>query len=204
MDTSITRKLTPLLPIALIVALFAALNAEYIHTQLAYLIRGPEPLPEPARTLVVPGSQAAAIANLLTVPSLGIQAPIQYVTSTDEASFQRALQDGVVHYPGTADPGDPGNVYIFGHSSDYAWSPGKFKTVLALLPRIKPGDEIQVSDKSGKLYRYRVLETRIVSPKDLSVLDQHDLSRKLLTLQTSYPVGTALRRFLAVAELVSD
>jgi len=41
-----------------------------------------------------------------------------------------------------------------------------------------------------------------VSPKDLSVLDQQNFQKKFLSLQTSYPIGTALKRFVAVAELL--
>src|SRR5438552_3712454 len=64
------------------------------------------------------------LPNLLLIPSLGIKAPVGYPEKTDENEFQNFLQNGVVHYPGTALPGQPGNVYIFGHSSDYIWSKG--------------------------------------------------------------------------------
>jgi sortase A len=92
-------------------------------------------------------------------------------------------------------------VYIFGHSSDFAWTPGSYKTVFAKLPEIQLGTEIRISDDAGKIYTYKVIETKVVGPKDTSVLTQ-DPAKKLLTLQTSYPVGTALKRFLAVSELV--
>ena len=76
------------------------------------------------------------------------------------------------------------------------------KTVFALLPKIKTGDKITVSDREGNKFIYEVKETRVIAKDDMSVLDQHNNERKLLTLQTSYPVGTALQRFVAVSELL--
>jgi sortase A len=141
-------------------------------------------------------------SSTLWIPSLGIEAPVVEPASADERAYQEALRDGVVHFPGTAAPGEPGNVYLFGHSSDYVWAKGRFKTVFALLTSIEAGDLVTLSDAAGRPFRYRVTGTKVVAPDDLSVLDQGDGSRRLLTLQTSYPLGTALRRFIVLAELV--
>lgn len=138
----------------------------------------------------------------LFIPRLDIHAPIIFATVSEENHFQRALQDGVVHFPGTAMPGELGNAYIFGHSSDYPWSFGSFKTVFALLPKITMDDVIEITDTYGQTLSFRVIETKIVSPKDLSVLNQREHKDALLTLQTSYPLGTALQRFIVVSKLV--
>jgi len=139
-------------------------------------------------------------ANQLVVPSLGIEAPIVYVDQTGEAAFQEALIDGVVHYPGTALPGKEGNVYIFGHSSDLPLSKGKFKTIFAKLPDIETGAEIKITDQRGREFTYEVTGTQVIEPDDLSVLTQ-DPTKHQLTLQTSYPVGTARKRFIVTSEL---
>ncbi|MEO5927265.1 MAG: sortase [Patescibacteria group bacterium] len=205
MDATFKRRLKLVLPILLVLGIFAAFNADYLRIHIAYAINGPASVATPELTLHVPGAQSpTSTPNTLTIPSLGIQTPIQYVTATNEAAFQEALKNGAVHYPGTAEPGQPGNDYIFGHSSDYSWSGGKYKTVFALLPKIDIGSIIWITDKTGKNFRYKVTETRIVNPKDLSVLDQHENKKKLLTVQTSYPIGTALRRFVVIAELVTE
>ncbi len=143
-------------------------------------------------------------SNRILIPKIGVDAPIVYIRESNEAAFQKALENGVVHFPGTAKPGQPGNVYIFGHSSDYAWRAGDFKYVFANLPNLKVGDEVTVTDGEGTPFRYRIRETKVVLPKDLSVLDQGDGSESLLTVQTSYPIGTALRRFLVIGELVQE
>jgi LPXTG-site transpeptidase (sortase) family protein len=140
-------------------------------------------------------------ANHLEIPSLDIRVPIIYVNEQSEKVYQAALINGVVHFPGTPEPGQYGNVYIFGHSSDYIWSKGHYKTVFAVLPRIKKGAEIDISDTQGHQFVYRVIAQKVVAANDASVLDQGNNQKKLLTLQTSYPVGTALRRYVVVAEL---
>ncbi len=140
----------------------------------------------------------------LWVESLNIAVPIIYVEKSDEAEFQRGLKWGVVHYPGTAEIGEAGNAYIFGHSSDYLWSDGRFKTIFSRLPQIKIGAKIVAQNQQGEIFTYQVIATKVVSKNDISVLSQDDPKKYLLTLQTSYPVGTAQKRFVAVAELLSN
>lgn len=168
---------------------------------------------EPAAALsTTPSAQAASLSpnqsptvwlgGSLSIPSLKITAPLVYVSERSEKAFQLGLQRGVVQYPGTALPGQLGNVYIFGHSSDYSWAKGSYKTVLAKLPQIKLGSEIKLTDGAGTVYTYKVIKTAIVLPTETKYLSQYNYQKKLLTVQTSYPVGTALKRFLAIAELV--
>jgi sortase A len=178
----------------LLLLTFVGLNWQFFYTQVKYYTHPPVPLAEQKpETKVEP--------NLLWIPKLGITAPIIYVEEESENIFQEALQKGVVHYPKTAQVGESGNVYIFGHSSDFATAKGNYKTVFALLPKLEAGSTIEVSDAAGQLFRYKVDHTKVISPNDLSVLEQ-DQSKKQLTLQTSYPVGTALKRYLVIAYII--
>lgn len=140
--------------------------------------------------------------NALSIPSLGIVAPLIYIAETNEEAFQKALADGVVHYPATAQPGERGNAYYFGHSSDLPWAKGDYKQVFAKLPDIRIGDSIYVSNSEGKTFHYKTIGTNIVKPSDTSVLSQFGYSKSMLSLQTSYPIGTARERFILQAELV--
>ncbi len=144
---------------------------------------------------------AAAKPDMLSIPSLNISAPVIYIDKTGEKAYVPALAKGVVHYPGTALPGAFGNDYIFGHSSDLPWSNGNYKTIFAPLPQIAIGDKIFLTDHEGQVFTYTVFETKIVTPNDLSVLGQFDNKQKLLSLQTSYPLGTALKRFIVLARI---
>jgi len=146
---------------------------------------------------------ATGTPNVVQIAGLGINAPLVYVEDTDVRTFQDGLASGVVHYPGTAEPGEFGNAFYFGHSSDYISKPGQYKTVLALLPQINLNDEILITDQQGRLFTYRVISKQVAPATAVEWLDQGDKKKKLLTLQTSYPIGTALARYIVQAELKS-
>ncbi len=183
--------------VILLIGIAVALNWDYIVLRTKYAFYN-----DNTGDIVVQDTQQQTEPNWVRIPSLNIEAPIKFVTDKKEATFQAALATGVVHYPDTAQAGQAGNMYIFGHSSDLPWTKGEYKTVFALLPQIKIGAEIFVSDSQGKEYKYTAVSTKVVQPTDLSVLDQYNNEQKLLTVQTSYPVGTALRRFIVTSELV--
>lgn len=142
--------------------------------------------------------------NQLVIESLDIVAPIQFVTEASETAYQAALVNGVVLFPGTAEVGQAGNTYIFGHSSDFAFSKGNFKTVFALLPQIEIGAPIIVSDKEGTKYTYKVYDKFVAEKTRTDLLSQETNGKAILTLQTSYPIGTALKRYIVKAKLVED
>ncbi len=176
---------------------YVLLNTGYFWQQLKFIYRS-EP---PKADQTTPAQNAKGEPNHLEITSLGISAPIVEAADNTEKGFQEALKTGVVHYPNTAKVGEVGNAYYFGHSSDFAFKGGSYKTVFALLPRIKDGAEIVMSNGSGDKFTYVVTEQKVVSSSDTSVLEQNTNGQKLLTLQTSYPVGTALKRYIVIAKL---
>lgn len=171
----------------------------YFRAQIGYYLNPPAE----SFTDETHSAEKTGESNHLSIESLGISAPVIYLDEVTENAFQIALRSGVVHYPGSPKPGEAGNVYLFGHSSDFPTSKGDYKTVFALLPKIKTGAIIELSDDTGKIFRYAVAETKVVSPNDIHVLDQ-DESKHQLSIQTSYPVGTALKRFIVISYLIED
>lgn len=176
-----------------------ALNWNYISVELGCIVR----TCAPPQANVPDGKTPNLSPNTLSIPSLGIHAPIHNVADNAEKTFQEALKNGVVHYPGTAHAGQAGNVYIFGHSSDYIWNTGNYKTIFARLPEIAEGAEIYILDKQGVIYKYIVFEQFVTSGNDVSMLSQETNGEAILTLQTSYPIGTALKRYIIKARLQS-
>lgn len=170
----------------------------YVKERTRYALFSPAPAEDLSPT------SATMSAETLYIPSLGIEAPIVQAEAETEAAYQQALQNGVVQYPGSAEAGQQGNMYIFGHSSDYMWSKGKFKSVFALLPKLSTGDRILVSNQFGRVFAYAVTDTFVVAPTERWVLTSYGPEERLLTLQTSYPIGTALKRFIVRAELVQN
>ncbi|NOS67334.1 MAG: sortase [Candidatus Peribacteraceae bacterium] len=144
--------------------------------------------------------------NRILIPKLSLNVPLvtpplDSLLKQDwtqvETDIQSALADGVVHYPGTARPGQAGNFFVTGHSSYYPWAPGKYKTVFARLPQLAIGDEYWVYYK-GDRHRYLVTSKKEVSPSDVSVLDQPE-NKRISTLMTCTPIGTTLRRLIVQA-----
>jgi LPXTG-site transpeptidase (sortase) family protein len=140
-----------------------------------------------------------AQSGKVEIPSLKITAPVLFGIRRSEEAFQVALRRGVVHYPGTAKPGELGNCYIFGHSSDYPWAKGDYKTVFKELPNIQKGTEIFVTDEKGNRFAYAVTDAFVASASDTHLLGQGDKKTRNLTLQTSYPLGTAFKRWIVLA-----
>lgn len=134
-------------------------------------------------------------------PQLGLNSLQAKDWNALEKQIHSSLLSGVVHYPGTAEPGKIGNAFYTGHSSNVLWEPSLYNTVFALLPDIEVGADIYVTEDQ-KEYHYRVTSKKEVSPTDVSILKQGD--GKMLTLMTCTPVGTTLKRLVVTAELVAD
>jgi len=148
--------------------------------------------------------------NRIIISRLGIHAPIKLTQNIDlkkgnwkaiEDQVQNALRDGVVRFPGTAEPGKYGNAFLVGHSSYYPFLPGKYKDIFALLPEIEIGEEIEVWQNQKK-YIFRVNGKKEVKPTDIDVLRQTNDQR--ITLMTCTPLGTTLRRLVVTARLVES
>ncbi len=123
------------------------------------------------------------LVGRLEIPRVGISVMVVEGAGHDE------LERGAGHIPGTAFPGQGGNVGIAAHRDTY------FRP----LERIHSGDTITLQTLEG-LYRYQVSSTRIVHPEDVSVL--YPGARETLTLVTCYPfhyVGPAPERFIVRA-----
>jgi len=106
-----------------------------------------------------------------------------------EGIGKTTLRRAVGHIPGTALPGQPGNVGISGHRD----------TFFRPLKDLKIKDEIQFSTWNGD-FRYVVESLTVVDPNNVGVLAPS--SENLLTLVTCYPffyIGVAPKRFVVRA-----
>ena len=131
---------------------------------------------------------AGATLGRIDIPRLGVSAVVR------AGSDARTLRLAVGHIPGTAYPGDPGNVGLAGHRD----------TFFRKLRDIRPDDVIRIATPDGT-YDYRVERTTVVNPKDIWVLDPSE--QDVLTLVTCYPfsyVGAAPQRFIVRAHRTAD
>ena len=140
--------------------------------------------------------------GLLKIPSLGITVPLIWTQNAND--FLKDLPNGVVHYPGTAMPGDTGTSYISGHSSNYSWIKGNYNKVFATLNNLKQYDSfsITVHDTDGKTvtYDYAVDDKGIFTATDQQQFASYD-GKSTVALSTCWPVGTSQNRLVVFGEL---
>jgi sortase A len=138
----------------------------------------------------------------IIIPKINVEIPVVYnETSIDPSAVENSLEDGVVHYPTTVNPGQLGNAAFFGHSSNNIFNPGKYKFAFALLRKLVSGD-IFYLDKGGVRYSYVVYQREIVSPNDTSVLGVQN-KPATVSLITCDPPGTSINRLVVVGEQIS-
>jgi LPXTG-site transpeptidase (sortase) family protein len=136
----------------------------------------------------------------LKIPKLKINAPIQFPETNDEAVIQKYLTKGVVHYDGTAEPGEVGNSFITGHSSNFWWIDGKYNYIFVNLDKLKVGDQAIIYHNGNK-YVYEVRSRVTVVPTDVSVLKQTETP--ILSLMTCTPPGTNWKRLVVKLDQIS-
>lgn len=164
--------------------------------------------PQAVAPIATPSASPAAAINqaepidspdVIIIPKLNVNAPIVLEPSIAEQAIQASLRNGVVHYAGTALPGEPSNVVIVGHSSNDWWEPGNYKFVFALLDKLAPGDQIQINYQKRK-YVYQVAGSKVVEPTEISVLQP--TTQPILTLITCTPPGTSWKRLIITANQI--
>jgi len=129
-----------------------------------------------------------SIVARLEIPRLGLK------TMIIEGVSQRTLALAVGHVPGTAAPGQAGNVGLAGHRD----------TFFRDLRNIHQEDAI-ILRTLDTAYEYRVRSFEVVNATDTEVLRQSTTSE--LTLVTCYPfsyVGPAPERFVVHARRTRD
>jgi sortase A len=161
-------------------------------------------IPEEAKMNV--NLDIAPYDNRIIIPKIGKNIPLVDVRLDAgfdfdhiENIFMQELEKGVVRYPGTAKPGEFGNAFIFGHSSNYPWIKGEYNSVFALLDELSFGDEIIVYYNQQK-FTYIIREKKVIKPGNVKILDRDD-GKKELSLMTCWPIGTTLNRLIVFAEL---
>lgn len=125
----------------------------------------------------------------LVIPKIGVDKfVVQGVSEQD-------LRRGPGHYTNTPLPGEVGNSAIAGHRTTYG-------APFFDLNELAPGDDIFLTDTSGRRFDYKVTGNKVVSPNDISVLDPTPFAQ--LTLTTCNPRFSATSRLVVFARLATD
>ncbi len=135
-------------------------------------------------------TERGAVIGKIQIPSIDVNLPLLF------GSDAQTLDRGAGQIIGTAAPGEIGNTAIAGHRAN---RDGRF---FYRLNELKEGDEIIVETRDGT-FVYRVYDTKIVDPTDLSVLNRNQTD-KIVTLITCHPRYTADYRLIVHGVLTED
>jgi LPXTG-site transpeptidase (sortase) family protein len=129
----------------------------------------------------------------ITIPKLKIENVTVYVQEND-------LYKGLVQLPGTALPGERGNVFISGHSSASKLIPYK-NVYFSNLQKMEKGDEVIV-EAEGTRFKYSVVALKVVDPKDTSVIEPPDDGSRYISLMTCVPPGLNFKRLVVLGKMI--
>jgi hypothetical protein len=163
----------------------------------------------PTKTLddLLPAPQEKTLTSRLVWPEYGIDAPLVHSSLLDlfnqengvinfnsyvdnnpiDSPIQTKLTQGVVHLAYTPLPGEIGNSYIVGHSSNFSSVVSDYNEVFAPLTRATKVDEIfTIYDHEGRELKFRVFEAVEVRTEDTDIAyNNYPKDKRVVTLQGS-------------------
>ncbi len=138
----------------------------------------------------------------IMIPKIGANAHvIANVNPYDSRAYQAALTKGVAQATGTGIPGNPGNIFLFSHSSANFYEAARYNSVFYLLTKLGIGDQIVLYYQRNR-YLYAVTAKETVKPTAVQYLRALDDTRQTVTLMTCWPPGTSFERLLIIAERI--
>ena len=150
----------------------------------------PAPVPVPLPTPVRPpddayAPEAAVVLGTIEIPRLGLSVPLNQGISL------HSIDRGPSHWPGTALPGDPGNVVIAGHRATHT---APFRHI----DQLQAGDAV-VFNVGGERSTYRVTGHEVVTPDAMRIVEQ--TPEPTATLFACHPPGSARYRYVVTLAL---
>ncbi|MFA6814479.1 MAG: sortase [Candidatus Pacebacteria bacterium] len=146
-------------------------------------------------------STSEFIEYSLEIPSLNVSSAKVRVGGSN-------LNQSLIHYPGTALPGQLGAPVIFGHSvlrqfyNPSENNPRRYNSIFSKIMMLEKGEKIYLTHDNVK-YTYIVQGKTEVKPNDTFILAQR-VDVRQLKLVTCIPEGTTLRRGIVTAQLVKE
>jgi len=141
----------------------------------------PATLPDPESPPADPrAAEALSQVGTIEIPKIGVS------KSMYEGITLTTLDHGPGHWPGTAMPGQLGNVVIAGHRVSHD---KPFRNI----DKLVPGDDVIMTTADGS-FDYKVTSTEIVNPDALWIVDQ--TPDHTATLFACHPPGSTRQRIV--------
>lgn len=122
----------------------------------------------------------------LKIESIGVELPIYYGKTLD------LLKKGIGHDNDSYFPGEGGSVILMGHN---------FGRFLANLPKVKVGDQIQVTTNYGE-FHYTVYDSQVINENEVDKVPIQEAEERLM-IYTCWPInniGYATERYVVYAK----
>lgn len=199
-----SRHFMPIAAAVVVMAVFGFMqyNQVLVSNVKAYITPGSI---DPQNIIVDPTtSVSVGPESRLIIPKINVDAPVFYDIPTDLNSQNKAMENGVAHFPipgANSHPGEVGNTVLSGHSSNDVFAAGDYKYIFMQLDKLEKGDTIYANYK-GTRYTYVITNKEVVNPDEVNKL-VYQTDKPVMTLITCTPLGTALQRLLVTAEQVS-
>ncbi len=140
------------------------------------------------------------IQNKISLKEYALSIPKLNIKNAKVIVGGENLEKSLIHYLPQSNPGEIGNVVIFGHSTlPQLYNPKDYKTIFTYLPSLERGDIILINTGDVE-YEYQVFDMIVVNPDQISVLEQRN-DGAYLTLITCVPPGTYWKRLVVKAKL---
>jgi sortase A len=128
------------------------------------------------------------VHGTITLPTIGVEQDLH------EGVTLTAIDRGPSHWPGTALPGQLGNVVVAGHRVTHT-------RPFYDLDRLEPGDPLVFTMSNGATWKYTLVSTEVVTPDAMHIVDQ--TPAYTATLFACHPKGSARERIVAHFVLAS-
>lgn len=144
-------------------------------------------LPAPLPTADAAAQPEGSALGTIEIPRIGLN------KSLYEGISIPTLNRGPGHWPGTALPGQLGNVVVGGHRT----TKGR---PFRHLEQLVAGDEVIFTTTAGR-FMYRVVRTEIVTPDQMWIINQTEAYTA--TLFACHPAGSTRERIVVFLELTA-
>ncbi len=157
---------------------------------------------------LVPSPSSANRTSFLSYPVYNVNTPIIWSTLEDlfkknqdgsccnlqdpidqspvDSPIQEKLKDGIVHIAFQPLPGELGNSYIVGHSSNFSFIKSSYNSIFKPLEKqSKPGQIFTIWDQQGRQLTFKVFEAKEIRENDVAEAYKNYPNCRVVTLQTS-------------------
>ncbi len=138
---------------------------------------------------------AQSVPQAIKIPKVGIETVVEIPGSQEISVLNSSLEKGAVYYPESGTIAQ-GNMFIFGHSSNWKIVQNKAYKTFNGIEELVPGDEIFL-ESGGKDYIYEVAQVSLVND-DEALVEIGGTGRKL-TLSTCNSFGEKQERWVVEA-----